>query len=520
LYQALYRKWRPKIFDDVVGQDHVTKTLKSEVMSGRISHAYLFTGSRGTGKTSCAKILAKAVNCLHSVNGNPCLECEICKGIGSEIILDIVEIDAASNNGVENIRAMREEVVFSPTKCKYRVYIVDEVHMLSTGAFNAFLKMLEEPPAHVIFILATTEVHKLPATIISRCQRFDFYKIAHENIFKRIKFICEEEKIKIDDGAAKIISESADGAMRDALSILDQCANACQNNITEESVKKILGITGTDYISKMTSLVIKNCPAKCLSLVDKMYRESKNMLRLCEEMMESFRRLMICKVTDDFTPFNLEGINPGTVSLNDILTALDTLQESYKNMNGGANKKLEAEIAVVKLCGNFESNKETDKTSTHRLSDTPQKKPRVTSPEKSSKPEEEEKETLAPSIGQEPLLHSNSGETLECWAQILEALKNDKSLKSLYISLMGSSAYVQGNYILINSSNSLAFELLRRSEYRGAVKKIVKEITGKQYSLGPYSAETEKQNLPAPQADPFDTLAEAAGKNKIEVKLH
>ena len=238
LYQALYRKWRPKTFDDVIGQDQVIKTLKYEVSTGRISHAYLFTGSRGTGKTSCAKILAKSINCKNPKGGSPCGVCEICKGIDSENILDISEIDAASNNGVENIRNMREEVVFSPTKCKYRVYIVDEVHMLSTGAFNAFLKILEEPPAHVVFILATTEVHKIPATILSRCQRFDFNRISSEELIKRMLYICEQESIKIEEEAAKIIVNSADGAMRDTLSILDQCANSCKNKIDTDSVGK------------------------------------------------------------------------------------------------------------------------------------------------------------------------------------------------------------------------------------------------------------------------------------------
>lgn len=500
MYQALYRKWRPKTFDDVSGQDHITKTLKSEVVSGRISHAYLFTGSRGTGKTSCAKILAKAVNCLSPVNGNPCLECGICKSIESENMLDIVEIDAASNNGVENIRSMREEVVFSPTKCKYRVYIVDEVHMLSSGAFNAFLKILEEPPAHVIFILATTEVHKLPATIVSRCQRFDFHRITSEDIFKRIKYICKKEKIKIDDGAAKIISDSADGGMRDALSILDQCANSCNNNIDEETVKKILGITGTEYISELINFINNNNPAACLELIDKMHRESKNMLTLCEELMEHFRKLMIFELKTDNTVKNL----------NNILFALDTLQESYKNINNGVNKKLEMEIAVVKLCNKFKNNKDTSQIS-HIPENIIPKKSEITI----TKEESESTEPAAQKI----LLPSDDKNSLVCWSQILEALKNDKSLKSLYISLRESSAYEQGNYILIDSANFLAFELLRRSEYRIAIKKIIKDITGKQYNLGPYNSENEKQSN-TPKDDPFDKLITTANSSGIDIKIH
>ena len=230
MYQVLYRKWRPKVFADVSGQPQVTITLKNELKSARINHAYLFTGTRGTGKTTCAKILAKAVNCLNPQDGDPCGECEICKGIDEGFVMDIAEIDAASNNGVDNIRTIIEEAAFTPTKAKYRVYIIDEVHMLSTGAFNALLKTLEEPPKHVIFILATTEPQKLPVTILSRCQRFDFKRISIDDIIKRLKIICSESNIEIEDGALKIIAKMSDGAMRDAISILERC---CQES-TEE----------------------------------------------------------------------------------------------------------------------------------------------------------------------------------------------------------------------------------------------------------------------------------------------
>ena len=224
MYQVLYRKYRPKVFSDVYGQDHVTSTLKNEIKNGRISHAYLFTGSRGTGKTTCAKILAKAVNCEHNIDGEPCNECEVCKGLDNGSIYDVVEIDAASNNGVDNIRELRDDTNYAPTRGKYRVYIIDEVHMLSTGAFNALLKTLEEPPAHVIFILATTEVHKLPATILSRCQRFDFKRIQPETMAKRLNQVAEAEGITLESDAALLIARIADGALRDGLSILDQCA--------------------------------------------------------------------------------------------------------------------------------------------------------------------------------------------------------------------------------------------------------------------------------------------------------
>ena len=253
MYQALYRKYRPRSFSEVVGQDHITDTLQNELKSGRISHAYLFTGSRGTGKTTCAKILAKAVNCLSLQEGDPCNTCENCTGIDDGSVLDILEIDAASNNGVENIRELRENAVFTPAKGKYRVYIIDEVHMLSTGAFNALLKTLEEPPSHVVFILATTEVHKLPATILSRCQRFDFKRIEPEVIAGRLAFVAKEEGLDLTGDAALLIASMADGGMRDALSILDLCAGQ-EGTIDEKMVEKVSGRAGS---------ISSSCPTRC-----------------------------------------------------------------------------------------------------------------------------------------------------------------------------------------------------------------------------------------------------------------
>ncbi len=247
MYQVLYRKWRPQTFADVVGQPHVTASLTGAVQSGRLSHAYLFTGSRGTGKTSCAKILAKAVNCERPVDGNPCNACDTCRGIDSGSILDVIEIDAASNNGVDNIRDLREEANYTPTHAKYRVYIIDEVHMLSTGAFNALLKTLEEPPEHVKFILATTEVHKLPSTILSRCQRFDFKRIEPQDIADRLKFVAVQENISLTDDGAMLIARVSDGAMRDALSLLDRCA-AYGEAITETVVSDAAGLAGRERL--------------------------------------------------------------------------------------------------------------------------------------------------------------------------------------------------------------------------------------------------------------------------------
>lgn len=256
-YTALYRKFRPLTFGEIVGQEHITKTLKNQLIAGRVGHAYLFNGCRGTGKTSAAKILARAVNCLNPKDGEPCNECEICKAALSGALTDIVEMDAASNNSVEDIRLIRDEVNFLPTLAKYRVYIIDEVHMLSTGAFNALLKTLEEPPAHVKFILATTEPQKLPATILSRCQRFDFKKISLENIVKRLKVVCESSKIDADENALKIVASLSEGAMRDALSILERCLQDGDNEISEDKVKELVGIPKLSYIEEIVTSVLE-----------------------------------------------------------------------------------------------------------------------------------------------------------------------------------------------------------------------------------------------------------------------
>ena len=294
MYQVLYRKYRPKVFSDVYGQEHVTSTLINEIKENRISHAYLFTGSRGTGKTTCAKILAKAVNCEHNENGEPCNECEVCKGLDSGSIYDVVEIDAASNNGVDNIRDLREEANYTPTRGRYRVYIIDEVHMLSKGAFNALLKTLEEPPEHVVFILATTEVHMLPATILSRCQRFDFKRIQPETMALRLKEVAGFENMQLDDDAAILISRIADGGMRDALSILDQCAGR-GSHIDSKLVSEVAGIAGREALYELSDAVCNQSSGDALNVISRLHQSSYDMERLCVEMINHFRNFLIVK---------------------------------------------------------------------------------------------------------------------------------------------------------------------------------------------------------------------------------
>lgn len=298
-YQAIYRKWRPQVFEDIIGQGHITKTLKNQIMNDKISHAYLFCGTRGTGKTTAAKVFAKAVNCLNPQNGSPCNECEICRGIQDGSIMDVTEIDAASNNSVDNIRDLREDVNYVATRTKYRVYIIDEVHMLTTGAFNALLKTLEEPPAHVIFILATTEVHKIPETILSRCQRFDFRRITPNDIIIRMKEIAAADGINITEDAYAILAQMADGSMRDGLSILERCVSACGTNIDRDSITSVLGITKSSLLFQLADAVAACDSQTALSLIDTVSREGKDLNVFCDSLIKHFRDLLICKVTDN-----------------------------------------------------------------------------------------------------------------------------------------------------------------------------------------------------------------------------
>ena len=357
MYQVLYRKYRPKVFADVYGQEHITSTLINEIKEGRVSHAYLFTGSRGTGKTTCAKILAKAVNCEHNETGEPCNECEICKGLDDGTIYDVVEIDAASNNGVDNIRDLREEANYTPSRGKYRVFIIDEVHMLSTGAFNALLKTLEEPPEHVIFILATTEVHKLPATILSRCQRFDFKRIQPETMAIRLKQVAGFENMRLSDEAAVLIARIADGGMRDALSILDQCAGRSKD-IDEKLVSEVAGIAGREALYELSQAVAAKNSGAALDIIAKLHANSYDMERLCVEMINHCRNFLIVKTvnknrgliicTDD--EYNSIVTGAQDYTLPQVINALDLFQDTLVKIKGGANSRIEMEMSFIKLC--------------------------------------------------------------------------------------------------------------------------------------------------------------------------
>ena len=357
MYQALYRKWRPKTFSEVIGQKHITETLQRQVAEGRLSHAYLFTGTRGTGKTTCAKILAKAVNCEHPVNGDPCNQCPSCLGIDSGSLLDVLELDAASNNGVDQVRALRDEAIYSPAHVKYRVYIVDEVHMLSTAAFNALLKILEEPPAHLIFILATTELQKVPATILSRCQRYAFKRILPKDIAERLLYVAGQEQIPLTREGADLIARLADGALRDALSLLDQCA-AVEGDIGAEQVLEVLGLAGNLQTAKLMELILNRDAQGAILLLHQLYSGGKDVGAVLGELSTLARDLLIRMTAREGGEALLSG-GYDTATM-DSLAALcnaqrlihvtSLLQATTAALGASANRRTDAELCLLRLC--------------------------------------------------------------------------------------------------------------------------------------------------------------------------
>lgn len=559
MYRVLYRKWRPQTFDDVSGQEHITTTLKNELIAGRLNHAYLFTGSRGTGKTTCAKILAKAVNCLDIHNGNPCGKCVVCRGIDDGSILDVVEMDAASNRNIDDIRQIIDEVQFKPAKCKYRVYIIDEVHMLTTQAFNALLKTLEEPPEHVIFILATTEVHKLPQTILSRCQKFEFHRIPPRAIADRLLFVAQQEEVTLSDSAAMLIASVADGALRDGLSLLDRCI-AISSDIDEEVVRNAAGLARKTYLYELAACAINKNTAKSLEIIDRLYGESKDMARLCDELIAHFRALMLIKsvrnprdilvMSDD--EFEEAQTQSDYLSLADIVYYMDVLSRAYQRMGKGTGDRTELEMAMVKL-----SSSELDGTTeamTQRISALEKavkykatvdyvtasekvgEKLRGNQSEISEKPDFEEQKTeqiqktaetesvkepekpKAPVAKPAPVPASKPSRTPANLDEIyknarpfpewVDVVSNMKPIsRAIAAAFSGSTAYVSGSYLLIDTSNEMAFELLKNGTRREEIRKIILETTGRVYKLGPYKRVEEKKK----ETDPLDVL-----KNGLE----
>lgn len=579
-YQVLYRKWRPKVFEDVAGQPQVTVTLKNELKSGRINHAYLFTGSRGTGKTTCAKILAKAINCLQPIDGDPCGECEICKGIDAGNVLDIAEIDAASNNGVDNIRSIIDEAAFTPAKAKYRVYIIDEVHMLSQGAFNALLKTLEEPPAHVVFVLATTEVHKLPATILSRCQRFDFRRIPPKDIAARLKYVAQHENINLDDDAAMLISVVADGALRDALSLLDRCMGV-SSSITAQLVRTTAGLAGREHLYEITQSILQGSSQNVLKILERLYSDGKDMARLAQEIISHYRNIMLTKTMDNSTALVIlsqeetQQISEQCkqMTLEQIVYAMDVLQLAIDHMGRGGDKRTELELALIKLCtpqlddtipalaariAELERivkqqpiqqavpQPETPLQTAHATTPQPpvqsplpqpnlqpdrvvQKPlenelpplPNTEQPYSGTQPAEPQKEADLPqpqqpntAVAQTQSLQEiiESAAPMTNWNEVLEVIKTYS--KTIAAAFKNTTAYISGDYLLIDSTTDIPFRLLKQSAQRDKMRTAIKEVTGRVYRLGPYRNKEQEEKA----EDPLTNFAQKLKDSGIEVK--
>ncbi|MBR2320132.1 MAG: DNA polymerase III subunit gamma/tau [Clostridia bacterium] len=542
MYQALYRKWRPRTFSDVSGQETVTAALKNELKTGRLSHAYLFTGCRGTGKTTCAKILAKAVNCQSPVDGDPCNECAICRGIDDGTILDVTEIDAASNNGVDSIRDLRDEVAFTPVSGTYRVYIIDEVHMLSAGAFNALLKTLEEPPAHVIFILATTEVHKLPATILSRCQRFDFGRIRPEEIAARITYVATEEGLTVTPDAAMLLARLADGALRDGLSLLDQCASVAQH-IDMDTVTAVTGMAGQDTLAQLTDCVAAQDAPAALAMVDQLYRSAKDMERLCAEWVSYLRNLMVLNSVSEIgelviaTPDELNAMRAEAkkLGLATILHMMEVLQGTLDRLKGGVSRRVEMEMAVLRLC-----DPKLDDTKTallHRIevlesalkngvTVTAAPAPAAVAPapvqpavkteeipapvDAPPAPEADVMPTIPDPVAA-PIPAPAGEQPFDAWVDVLDYMR--QSCPPLFGILDGTTALLKDGSLVICTDNPLLAQLLKEGGNKQQLQNAIQHVTGQTYPM----ALRRKQQVKTPENDPLAQLLTAGRGMGINV---
>lgn len=548
MYQALYRKYRPKNFGEVVGQEHITATLKQEIASGRIGHAYLFTGSRGTGKTSCSKIIAKAVNCPNQHDGNPCGVCDICKGIDDGSVLDVTEIDAASNNGVDNIRQLREEANFTPAQVNYRVYIIDETHMLSVGAFNALLKIMEEPPEHVIFILATTEVHKIPATILSRCQRFDFRRISPSVIAARVQWVCEQEGIQIEPQAADLIASLAEGGMRDALSLLDVCRSNARTGeqdssasraekITLEHVRQSAGLAVSDSLFAVADAVLRRDVPAVLQEIDRMFENSIDFEKMCVQLIAHYRGLMMAKAVKNPQEF-VSGLPQDAQRLSEqaagypmgqILYSLTVLQDALSRMGRTAQTRVELEMAAIKLCspeldrsldailarldrleaqvrsgavvppaGEETASASDLQTALTRVQKTPPQKP-ATPPQDASQQDRPKK----PVVPFAP------------WPQVLEALRHINT--ALHGALVSTEAFLDGEIVLIDCQDPLFLEMIRSNDYaKKSIHQALQSGAGRDYRIGPFKRERYERKK---ADDPMEQILASAEKLGVDMSV-
>ena len=498
MYQALYRKYRPQTFDDVAGQQAVTQTLKTQLLTGKMSHAYLFTGSRGTGKTTCAKILAKAVNCLNPQDGNPCNCCEACKAIDSGACMDVLEIDAASNNGVDNVRDLRDDAIYTPSQVKMRVYIIDEVHMLSISAFNALLKIIEEPPEHLLFILATTELHKVPATILSRCQRFAFRRISQEDIAARLQYVAYQENIDLDDSAARVLARMADGGMRDGLSLLDQCASATTGELTSERVYACLGIAGEQKCAELMGYIAQQDATSALRLFNKLYADGKDIGALLDELACLTRDLLILKTAPKAGISMLSGVAEDgeamqlskAFSSGELLRMMNLLEQTMAGFTRSASRRVDAELCLMSLCQpELQLDAESLNSRLTRLEEKISSGNFVVSREETpAAVVEEEEEIPAPSDEDAPPIMEEQPVTVQpetpigFWSDVVDGLR--KELPPHIAGLFSASENAQisgelrGNVLVLKCATTFMMDMVNKPEILSPVQRKASAILG------------------------------------------
>ena len=503
-YQALYRKYRPQTFDDVSGQLAVTQTLKTQLNSGKMSHAYLFTGSRGTGKTSCAKILAKAVNCTNLQDGNPCNRCEACRAIDSGSCMDVLEIDAASNNGVDNVRDLRDDAIYSPSQVKMRVYIIDEVHMLSISAFNALLKIIEEPPEHLLFILATTELHKVPATILSRCQRFSFRRISQEDIAARLQYVAYQENIDLDDSAARVLARMADGGMRDGLSLLDQCASATVGELTAERVYACLGIAGERKAAELMGYIAAHDTRKALELFNKLYADGKEMAALLDELACLTRDLLILKTAPEAGITMLSGVASDkeapalakAFSGGELVRMMELLEETMSGFTRSASRRMDAELCIMRLCQpELQLDASAINARLTRLEEQLKNGvfvPAAATPVPVAQPEEEDDippmpdDADAPPEFSEPQPVQTESTPVGFWPELVAAIRQELKPPLSGFITAGENAPVRGvlrgHQVVLVCSNAFTAQMLDKPEFLALVARKASALLGRQVS--------------------------------------
>ncbi|MBR5479080.1 MAG: DNA polymerase III subunit gamma/tau [Clostridia bacterium] len=533
MYQALYRKWRPQAFSDVVGQSAICETIKTQIENGKLGHAYLFAGSRGTGKTTCAKILAKAINCENPINGDPCNECPTCKGITSGEILDVVEIDAASNNGVDGVRELRDEAIYSPANAKKRVYIIDEVHMFSNSAFNALLKILEEPPAHVLFILATTELHKVPATILSRCQRFTFKRIDVNDIKLRLAHIAQNEGISADDASLEFIARLSDGGMRDALSIFEQCAAYGKAQVTVDTVEQVVGLAGSSAMIKLVSAIADMDCGLAIEVLSELYNGGRDLISVLGELSAYLRDLLVEKVASG-SGVNRMNLSLDTATLenhlqkfdnNRLISMLSTISDTLATIGASANKRIDAEVCIVRLCTGAGKSDESallqriealEKALANGAVTQPQK--RQNSPEKAvEKPVGNVEKQDAPRKKEEiseqkpcPQVVDTNSQGFD-WAKVIEEAKGELS-PGIVPLLRGFDAKVVDTQILLYSGNPLAKNILNHKGQVVILEAAAERVLGRKLRI------VIADEAPKPAEDEFSKLcASLSGKDNITI---